>query len=124
MDESYKPSLNYEFLIACTQRLQNLLNEHGKDDVSLRALYEILEPLFKKIYQKQLQDGMDESFINGIISCAGYQISDSGLDIYYPDLKILYSDFYWEVQGIGNHPERKAGQYSRNSVKEEKYRKG
>ncbi|MDI2111940.1 hypothetical protein [Commensalibacter nepenthis] len=81
MVKLFKPSLNFENLIACAERLESLLNEYKQEDVFLRTFYEILEPLFKQIYKKQLNVEIDAPLIDGIISCAGYQISDSGLDI-------------------------------------------
>lgn len=114
---AYKPNVNYEFLTKCTERLEDLLNEYKKKDVCYRTLYEILEPLFIKIYQKQLKEEIGDRLLDGILGCAGYQISDSGLDLYCPDLGPLYSDFYWEVQGLGTHPDRKPGIFYRNSIK-------
>lgn len=107
-------SVNYEILIKNTERLEAFLNAYKGEDVSIRTLYEILEALFKLVYKRQLKE---EHSLDAVLGCAGYQISDSGLDIHYSDLGSLYSDFYWEVQGLGNDPERKPGLFYRNSKK-------
>lgn len=111
----YTPNLNYEILIKNTERLEALLNTYKGDDVFLRVLYEILEGLFEIIYAKQLKEKTNELSLDAVLGCAGHQINDSGLDVRYPDLGPLYSDFYWEVQGLGNDSDRKPGLFYKNS---------
>ncbi|EUK19093.1 hypothetical protein [Commensalibacter papalotli (ex Servin-Garciduenas et al. 2014)] len=125
MAKPLKPNLNYDLLIKNTERLEDLLTTYKDGEYGLKALYEILQPLFQRVYERQVEKIFDgKSSVNAILSCAGYQISDSGYDRYYPDLRNLYSDFYWEVQGLGIHSDRKPGHFHINSIETENLRSG